>query len=339
MEINPVSKEMKKSVKTRLLTALVLTIISVPCILLGGFFFAFYILIATIIMTYEFVHISTEKKFPLLTYVLIYLMMVSFVFWIFTDAAIDNGIVSIGKGGIFANIGMKDIKVSTLGLSFFVALIFLSVILYANIDIKQACYIITMALVISLSLQSVLFLRYCPEYLYNQVISENPLLDSIHYDNPCSSSLLLLFFAGGALINDAYAFFVGILFGKHKLNPRISPKKTWEGFIGGCILTTITGILFAFIADWCNVPLLKGILDIKHWYFCVLFSLIISIVSVLGDFMFSAIKRYFNVKDFSNILPGHGGLLDRFDSVLITCLIGSVLILFIAYNPLLKLVI
>lgn len=337
MEINEVSKEMRKSVRTRLITAAILILIGVPCIILGGWFFVAFIACATIMMTYEFVHISTKDKFPLLTYIVVYVMMLSFVFWVFTDAANPDGMV-VFNDSFFDGIGMKDIRVSTLGLAFFVALIFLLVLLSEKIDIKHACYIITMSIFISISLQSILFLRFCPEYLYNQVIAVKNNSEPIKYANHFSQCLLLIYFAGGALINDAYAFFVGILFGKHKINPRISPKKTWEGFFGGVILTTITGIAFAFISDACNVPLLKGILDIKHWYFCVLFSMIISVVSVLGDFMFSAIKRYFNVKDFSNLLPGHGGLLDRFDSVLITCLIGSVLILFIAYTPLTKLV-
>ncbi len=337
MGINKVSKEMQKSVKVRLLTALILALIGIPCVLLGGWFFVAFIAATTIIMTYEFIHISSKEKFPLIIYITIYVMMISFVFWIFTDASEANGIVTINDG-FFNGIGMKDIKVSTLGLAFFVALIFLYVLLSEKFDIKQACFIFTMSIFISISLQSVMFLRFCPEYLYNSVIAPAVGMKPFKYDNHFEQSLLIIFVVGGALMNDVYAFFVGILFGKHKINPRISPKKTWEGFFGGIILTLITGIAFNFICDLCGVPLLKGILDIQHWYFVVLLSTIIPIVSVLGDFMFSAIKRYFNVKDFSNLLPGHGGFLDRFDSVLLTSLISSVLILFIAYNPLMKLV-
>lgn len=337
MEINKVSKEMQKSVKTRLLTALILALVCVPCVILGGWFFVTFIAAATLIMTYEFIHISSKERFPLIIYLTIYVMMISFVFWIFTDASEPNGIVTF-YDGFFNGIGMRDIKVSTLGLAFFSALIFLYVLLSEKFDVKQACYIFTMSIFISISIQSIMFLRFCPEYLYNSVIAPEIGALPFKYDNHFEQSLLLLFVVGGALINDAYAFFVGILFGKHKINPRISPKKTWEGFFGGIILTLITGVAFTFICDACGVPLLKGILDMQHWYFVILMSLIIPVVSVLGDFMFSAIKRYFNVKDFSNILPGHGGFLDRFDSVLITSLICSVLILFIAYNPLMKLV-
>lgn len=337
MEINNVSKEVKKSVKTRIITGFFFALISVPCIILGGWFFVAYIAAICGLMTFEFLHIAKEKdeKLPMFINIFVFIMMYSFVFWIFTEAAEEHGIV-IFNSSIKFGIGMKDIRVSTLGLAFFVAMLFLFVISFEKFDIKRACYIFTMGIFISISLQAVLFLRFCPQYLYNEVIAPNTNRELFYYENTFQESMLLTFVAGGALLNDIYAFFVGILFGKHKINPRISPKKTWEGFIGGVVLTTLTGIGFVFLCDAINVPVLKGILDIEHWYFTILFSIIIAVVSVLGDFMFSAIKRYFNVKDFSNILPGHGGILDRFDSVLITSLICCSLILFIAYMPLAK---
>ncbi len=335
MEMNKISNEMHKSVRTRTITAIILALITVPCLVLGGWFFIAYVGIATIMMTYEFLHISSAgKKYPLWFNLLIYIGVFALVFWVFTDARNENGIVKINEH-FFDGVGFRDISVSTLGLAFYTAMIFLFVLLSEKIDIMQACYIITMSVFISICLQSILFLRNCPQYLYSSVINQTS--DNTIYSNHFQQCFLLLFCAGGALVNDIYAFFVGILFGKHKLNPRISPKKTWEGFIGGVILTAITGIIFSLLMDLNGIPLLKGILDIEHWYFCVLFSFLIPITSVLGDFTFSAIKRHFNVKDYSNLLPGHGGLLDRFDSVLMTCFICSVLILFIAYNPLMKL--
>lgn len=337
VEVNNFSKEMKKSVKIRLLTAFFMFLIGAPCVILGGWFFVAFIALATVCMTYEFINVAIHQKLSWYVYVLIYVMMLSFVFWIFTDASKSDGIVHF-ESNFLDGIGMSDIRVSTLGLAFFVGFMFLFALLSSKIDVVQVCYIITMTIFISISLQSVMFLRFCPQYLYNQQIAPSIKGELFKYNNHFEQCLLIIFVAGGALINDAYAFFVGILFGKHKLNPRISPKKTWEGFIGGVILTAITGFIFSIVCDICNVPLIKGILDIEHWYFCLLFSIIIPVVSVLGDFMFSAIKRYFNVKDFGKIFPGHGGFLDRFDSVLITSLICSVLIILIAYNPLMKVV-
>ena len=123
------------------------------------------------------------------------------------------------------------------------------------------------------------------------------------------------------------AYFTGMLFGKHKMNERISPKKTWEGFFGGVILTSIFLCAWAFILaaiDNGNHAILKGLLDLEHWYHIIILSTLIPLVSVLGDLVFSSIKRYYGIKDFSNVLPGHGGILDRMDSIvfaLTTCAI------------------
>ena len=100
---------------------------------------------------------------------------------------------------------------------------------------------------------------------------------------------------------------------------RVSPKKTWEGFFGGIILTAITLMVWAFVlasVDNGNHAILKGLLDLDHWYHIVILSSLIPLVSVLGDLVFSAIKRYYGIKDFSNIMPGHGGILDRMDSII-----------------------
>ena len=260
-------------------------------------------------------------------------MMFSFFFWIFLkeNQFYNQTLVSIDFSTFMSNIDMIDLSVSTLGLAFFVAMLFFLVITYKDFDVKDACYLFTMSLFTSIALQSALFLRNCPEALYNFALNVDG--EKFTYSHPFQESLLIIYVVGSALLCDVYAYFVGVLFGKHKMNPRISPKKTWEGFVGGVVLSTLTGVAFTLISDSLGVPVLKGILDLEHWYWCVFISIIISVVSVLGDLMFSAIKRYFNIKDFGKLLPGHGGVLDRFDSVLISALIVSSLILFIAYTP------
>jgi len=105
--------------------------------------------------------------------------------------------------------------------------------------------------------------------------------------------------------NDTFAYLVGISIGKHRLFERISPKKSWEGFIGGIICTQgvayLISIYFTEIA-W------------MHW---LAIALIISIFGTLGDLVESMLKRSLGVKDSGTILPGHGGILDRFDAVLL----------------------
>ena len=111
--------------------------------------------------------------------------------------------------------------------------------------------------------------------------------------------------------SDMAAYFSGRLFGRHKLIPDISPKKTVEGSIGGIIFDGIAAITFGFIVSLID----SGITEV-HYGALFVAGMIISIVSQVGDLIASYIKRKYNVKDYGNLLPGHGGILDRFDSVL-----------------------
>jgi len=106
-------------------------------------------------------------------------------------------------------------------------------------------------------------------------------------------------------VSDTGAFIFGISFGKHRLFERISPKKSWEGAIGGFVAT----IGAAFLAHY-----LFPQLELKHW---IVISLIITLFGIFGDLIESLFKRSVNIKDSGKIMPGHGGVLDRFDSTLI----------------------
>ena len=104
--------------------------------------------------------------------------------------------------------------------------------------------------------------------------------------------------------SDTFAYLTGKFFGKHKMAPKISPKKTWEGFAGGVVLTLILGF---FVEQY--FPELRG-----NW---MIVGLLVSIFAPLGDLVESQLKRSFAVKDSGNIIPGHGGVLDRLDSFII----------------------
>jgi phosphatidate cytidylyltransferase len=105
---------------------------------------------------------------------------------------------------------------------------------------------------------------------------------------------------------DAFAFLIGSRFGKHKMAPRISPKKSWEGFIAG---------LVASIAIWCLLPLIPGLS--LGWVWAVVGGLACGWIGILGDLVESRIKRGTGHKDSGHLLPGHGGFLDRNDSLLL----------------------
>ena len=105
--------------------------------------------------------------------------------------------------------------------------------------------------------------------------------------------------------NDTGAFFVGCSIGRHKMFERISPKKTWEGFIGGAAVAIIAGAVMAHFFDIMNL-----------WQWMGLAAVVVA-AGTLGDLVESSMKREMQIKDSSNLLPGHGGMLDRFDSTLL----------------------
>ena len=117
-------------------------------------------------------------------------------------------------------------------------------------------------------------------------------------------------------VTDAAALLVGMKFGKHKLNERISPKKTIEGAIGGWLFGFICSFLWAYYFKFFNY-------DMK---FFLISSLFLPIISQIGDLAFSMIKRSFGIKDFSNLIPGHGGILDRLDSNIFSLILFGVLL-------------
>tara|TARA_B110000467_G_scaffold43848_1_gene40217 strand:+ start:926 stop:1882 length:957 start_codon:yes stop_codon:yes gene_type:complete len=120
--------------------------------------------------------------------------------------------------------------------------------------------------------------------------------------NGVSGKALLLFLIFITEANDIMQFVWGKIFGKHKILPKVSPNKTWEGFIGGVISTTIIGYFMGFLTP------------LNTWQL-ILLSSSIAVFGFMGDAIMSAVKRDFGVKDMSNAIPGHGGVLDRVDSL------------------------
>lgn len=111
-------------------------------------------------------------------------------------------------------------------------------------------------------------------------------------------------------ITDTFALLTGLLIGKHKMSPKISPKKTYEGLIGGVFMGTFISVCFYHTVINPHVSLV----------ILILCSVLLCLIGQLGDLVFSSIKRYYEVKDFSNLIPGHGGILDRFDSLIFVTL-------------------
>ena len=126
-------------------------------------------------------------------------------------------------------------------------------------------------------------------------------------------------------VSDVFAYFSGVTLGKHKIIEHISPKKTWEGCIGGALGCAIAVMLYSIIV----IYRLDG-MTINPVLFCVITFItgfVISVMSQLGDWFASVIKRRCGIKDYGKILPGHGGMLDRFDSAFFTLPVGLLLAL------------
>ena len=118
--------------------------------------------------------------------------------------------------------------------------------------------------------------------------------------------LYLIFLLIITILNDTFALIFGKLIGKHKLIPSVSPNKTWEGSICGALLGSFVAFMF-------YINIINPTISYMN---LILIVLILSIIAQLGDLVFSKIKREAKIKDFSKLIPGHGGLLDRFDSLI-----------------------
>ena len=134
-------------------------------------------------------------------------------------------------------------------------------------------------------------------------------LVGIRDQNPACGIFTVMIAVFAAWIADAGAYFVGSFFGKTKLCPEISPKKTVEGAIGGMVVNMLVLVLIGWIYE------LLFPADVNY-ISMLLIGFGSSVISILGDLSFSLIKRSCNIKDFGQVIPGHGGILDRFDSVI-----------------------
>ena len=123
-----------------------------------------------------------------------------------------------------------------------------------------------------------------------------------------------------AVLNDTGGYFAGMFFGRHKLAPVISPKKTIEGVVGGAVSSVVGMLLYCVI--------MAAAFDMQvNYLYAIIFGLASAAGSVFGDLCFSVIKRQTGIKDYGNLIPGHGGVLDRFDSILAVATLIEALLL------------
>ena len=225
--------------------------------------------------------------------------------------ALDNKTAQIGWHVYNA---FDSVVVSLLLLVVAVFGLFFVIMYDETFSVRDACFIFTMCFLTSLGFQSFMYIRNIP--MVGKVTEGG----FYNYGNTIGSMTLFCYLLISVFATDTGAYFIGMLFGKKKVNTRISPNKTWAGFFGGMIISTALSFTFGLVLAICKRPMLV-IFDLDHWYNILILSILIPPFATLGDFVFSAIKRYFNIKDFGNIMPGHGGVLDRADSEVFAALV------------------
>ncbi len=187
--------------------------------------------------------------------------------------------------------------------------VMLSMIVFCHkkITYKDLAYIYAMTMIITVALSTIVMMKNMyPDY----------------------ASFYFLMALGTPWMADIGAFFAGTFFGRHKLCPEISPKKTVEGAVGGVIFC----IGASCFLSWLLPLIVYGSFAGVNYVYVISMSFIGSFLSIIGDLSFSIVKRNFNIKDYGTILPGHGGFLDRFDSVIF---VAPFMYVFITYFPIL----
>ncbi len=320
--MNNLQPEFQKKFSNRVLVALVLVVLAIPSIVIGNWLIVLFALVGLLFATHEILTVRVDQVYPLPIRIFVYLMMVGMIFYIF----LRNNIINVGidfTQWSFA-IGLNELELPTIILTMLVATLFFSSITDVRFKVQDATYLITMSILLSLSFQAFLFLRFYPEFIFNEPRSL------------IANSLLLLYAAMGTFFTDIGAYLIGTFFGQHKMNVRVSKNKTWEGFFGGVAVSFLGSFTFGIVLAMIGTPLLP-FLTLDQWYWILLISLVMPLIATLGDFTFSIIKREYGIKNFSNLLGEHGGILDRVDSfsmvVLVVALIISLLSDFIYPLP------
>ncbi|MCM0598535.1 phosphatidate cytidylyltransferase [Periweissella fabalis] len=252
--------------KTRVITAIVALLVFVPLLFVGGIPLEILVAVLGVIAVNEV--LVMRKK-----------LLISF------EAIISNlaVIVAVLPSDYWSNKLPLLLQQQTLLYIFFLLMLAHTVVSKNHFTFDDAAVIILAVLYIGFGFHFFIMARNMP------------------------GGLTTLFFALLIVwITDSGAYLVGRKIGKHKLAPRISPNKTWEGSIGGTVVSIIISAIY-----------LKFFPQAYDWSVMIIIAALASIAGQFGDLIESALKRFYNVKDSGKILPGHGGILDRFDSLLI----------------------
>lgn len=346
--VNEITPAQKASLKSRLIVAAILILILVPSFFIGWWVFFGVALAFLVIATYEMCR-APGHKLPLYVYIFTYIVVICFVSWFvfkgnfraLEAAKAANQTYTFSLENYFSSL-----DISVIGIAVAIGFYLLFAVTDSNFKFEDCLYFIFFTIVLGLGFQAVFFIRYYPFYLFGydmasgfpdtqwyflsngQISTGKELIQNPTFRFLTSSSLLF-FVLLGTCLNDAMAYFYGSLFGKQKMNERISPHKTWEGFFAGWICGTVACLLFGLLLAYFGFPMLPT-LTIDKWYWIVLLSILIPLFGDLGDLAFSFVKRHYGIKDYGSILRGHGGIIDRVGSDLFAALGTAIILIFIS---------
>lgn len=323
--VNNLSNDTKKTMLSRVLVSLMIMLTVLPLVIIGDYGIFCIVLFIVGVSGHEILHVvqnkyELDKSMYFVTYLALFL---PFILTPILNNLIENTpIYDLVHGFTSFNFLFVSIVI-------IVVLNLILAIFNKKFNLDLAFYLICLELIIVVGCLSVLYLRYLP--LLNTLDTNNLNI----YDGSISlidrflkSVILLLYVAAGAIFNDIFAYFTGVLFGKHKMCPTISPKKTWEGFAGGILFSCLLTFGIAMLLTYFNCPLFNKI-TINERYLILIISLITPLIGTLGDLFFSSVKRHFEIKDFGILLKSHGGVLDRMDSILFACIVDTLIIVLI----------
>ena len=256
--------------KTRVISAIIALAVLVPIIMHGGVIFNIVAFLIGLLCLKEFLYAKGTKKPIPFPIRLIAYVLLTLIM-----------LVDVRSTSVTFSLDYRLLSALFLGL-------LVPVILYHSskkYSIKDAFYVIGGVLFLGTSIALLIMLRHIDLKLF-------------------------IFLFTITITTDTFAYITGMLIGKHKLLPEVSPKKTWEGVVGGTLMGIFVSAMFYHT---CINP------EFSYLYL-ILICAFLSVVGQIGDLVFSAMKRYFGIKDFGNIMPGHGGVLDRLDSIIFVIL-------------------
>lgn len=366
MKANTISSSSKRSMLTRIITGVVILGIMVPVILFGNWAYFVVVFLLAVVGIHEILTVPGPKRYNWFVRVVVYLFVLSFIYWSFIKNWVRYPELSpLQMNNRFV---MNDIFISITGIILYLLILFLISIVDPKLQLQDVTYLFTMGVFLAVGFMSFYFIRYFPN---SSGISQNPKIADFTFTPTWSnqsvamkdyfsayyqahnlnqdlcSSILAYYIIVGTWASDIGAYFFGTFFGKHRMNPRISPHKTWEGYLGGALLSTVACFILSMVLEYCfDIPLIPGILQYRYsdalaelgvlngtaWLFPVIVTLLFPFIGNVGGFLFSSVKRQYGIKDFGRIFPGHGGVIDRFDSVFTNSIITMIVVWITAYG-------